>query len=260
MAPRTVRVLSIAGSDSGGGAGIQADLRAFARCGVFGMTAVTAVTAQNTLGVPAVHPVPARVISAQIAAVLDDIGADAVKIGMLAEADAVDAVADALAVLSAEVPVVLDPVLAASAGGTLLTAGGIERLLARLVPRATVVTPNLPEALALTGAGAREADVALARALLRRGAACVVLTGGHRDQPADLVCAGDEVVEIPFERLAATSTHGSGCTHSAALAARLALGDDPLSAARAAQAVAADAIRHGHDDLGGGPGPVDALG
>jgi hydroxymethylpyrimidine/phosphomethylpyrimidine kinase len=268
--PATRRVLTIAGSDSGGGAGIQADLKAFARCGVHGMTAITVVTAQNTLGVQAVHPVAPEVIVAQIRSVAGDIGIDAIKIGMLGDADTVAAVAGCLLQLPPGVPIVVDPVLVATSGARLLDPEARGALLRLIVPLATVLTPNLPEARALVEAGgletaapeeaAGEDDAAtLARALHRLGPACVVVTGGHRAGGDDLFFDGRDVVELPGPRHPSGATHGSGCTHSAALAAHLALGLSPLEAARAARAIASEAVRDGLAELGRGEGPVDAL-
>jgi hydroxymethylpyrimidine/phosphomethylpyrimidine kinase len=253
------RVLSIAGSDSGGGAGIQADLKAFAACGVHGMTAITAITAQNTVGVTAVHPVPPEVIVAQVRAVASDIGVDAVKIGMLGTVATVDAVARALGELPDSVPVVLDPVMVAESGAELLEAPAREALVARLLARATVLTPNLPEARVLTGL--RGADgLELARALLALGPRAVVITGGHRDVATDLFFDGARLVELPGERYPDGAAHGSGCTHSSALAAWLARGADPLTAARRAKEVASAAVRDGLEEIGAGAGPVAVLG
>jgi len=251
------RVLSIAGSDSGGGAGIQADLKAFAACGVHGMTALTAITAQNTVGVTAVHAVPPDVILAQVRAVVDDIGVDAVKIGMLGSEATIAAVAQALDELGDDVPVVVDPVMVSESGAALLDPGARSALVAEILPRATVLTPNVPEAAAL--AGDTLSPDALVRAVHALGPRYVVVTGGHRVQAIDLFFDGDEVVEIPGERFADGAAHGSGCTHSSALAAHLAHGYAPLEAARAAKAVAAAAVRDGLREIGAGPGPVDAL-
>jgi hydroxymethylpyrimidine/phosphomethylpyrimidine kinase len=258
--PRIPRVLSIAGSDSGAGAGVQADLKAFARCGVYGMTAITAVTAQSTMGVTAVHVIPPPIVVAQIRAVLDDLGVDAVKIGMLATAATVEAVADVLGDVRRELPIVLDPVLAASSGSPLLEPDALASLRDRLLPLASVATPNLPEARRLAGELGGGDDAELVRAIHALGPRCVVLTGGHGERLVDLFFDGERLVEIEGARSAAGATHGSGCTHSAALAAQLALGCEPLEAARAAQRVASDAIRLGLTELGAGEGPVDALG
>ena len=255
-------VLSIAGSDSGGGAGIQADLKAFAAAGVHGMTAITAVTIQNTLAVSGVHAVPPDVIAAQVWAVIDDIGVDAVKIGMVGSEGATRAVAVVLReALPAGTPVVLDPVMVAESGARLLEAGAQQALITELLPLATVVTPNVPEARVLAGdeAGAL-APEQLARAVHALGPANVVLTGGHRDEVTDLLFDGVTLTALPGERHPDGAAHGSGCTHSSTLAARLALGDDVLTAARAARVAAGTAVRDGLRDLGAGPGPVDVLG
>ena len=264
--PRTARVLSIAGSDSGGGAGIQADLKAFARCGVHGMSAITAITAQNTVGVTAIHEVPEEIVLAQVRAVVEDIGVDAVKVGMLAGARVVHAVALALSELPGETPVVVDPVLIAESGARLLDAGAERALIEEILPRASVLTPNVPEARALTGlaagdgAGEREEAELLARAVLALGPRAVVLTGGHRDRAVDVFVDGNGVaVEIPGERHPDGAGHGSGCTHSSVLAARMALGDTPLQAARGARELAGEAVARGLRDLGAGAGPVDVL-
>ena len=257
------RVLSIAGSDSGGGAGIQADLKAFARCGVHGMTAITAVTWQNTVTVAGVTPVPPEAILGQVRAVTEDIGVDAVKIGMLGTAETVEAVAAALDLVPG-VPVVLDPVMVAESGAPLLDANARESLLG-LLPRATVLTPNMDEARAIVeqaGGDAGGDAPALARAIVALGPKYVVVTGGHADtdEAIDFFSDGDQVVPIPGPRHPQGAAHGSGCTHSAALAAHLALGFEPLEAAAAAKAVASDAVRDGLRDVGAGQGPVDALG
>jgi hydroxymethylpyrimidine/phosphomethylpyrimidine kinase len=254
-------VLTIAGSDSGGGAGIQADLKAFARCGVHGMCAITAITAQNTLAVQATHQIPPAIVLAQVQAVCEDIGVDAVKVGMLGDLDTALAVAHALEHLIGAAPVVVDPVMVAESGAKLLTPEAQRILVERIVPRATVLTPNLPEARALVSAPALDGPE-LARAVLSLGPQCVVLTGGHRDSAIDLfVQRGDShVVPLAGERHPDGASHGSGCTHSAALAAQLALGETPLSAARTARALAGEAVRRGLRGLGHGPGPVDVLG
>jgi hydroxymethylpyrimidine/phosphomethylpyrimidine kinase len=257
---RIPRVLSIAGSDSGAGAGIQADLKAFAACGVHGMTAITAITAQNTVGVTAVHPIPPDVIIAQVRAVASDIGVDAVKIGMLGDAATIEAVARALNELPADTPIVLDPVMVAESGAQLLDPGARATLIDLLLPRATVVTPNLPEARTLVG-DERERDANdLARAIHALGPRTVVVTGGHRDEAIDVFFDGDRLVELPGERHPGGGAHGSGCTHSSVLAARLALGDDPLEAARKARERASQAVAQGLREIGAGAGPVDILG
>src|SRR5215217_6756083 len=221
------RVLSIAGSDSGGGAGIQADLKAFARCGVHGMTAITAITAQNTEAV----------------------------------ATALDLIPDA--------PVVHDPVMVAESGGRLLDEDAQEALTTLLLPRAAVVTPNVPEARTLAGASgeggpggeaAADDSAQLAREVHALGPAAVVVTGGHRQQAVDVFFDGRQLVEIPGERYVDGAAHGSGCTHSSALAAHIALGLAPLEAARAAKQIASEAVRDGLRSVGAGPGPVDVFG
>jgi len=272
---RIPRVLSIAGSDSGGGAGIQADLKAFAACGVHGMTAITAITAQNTVGVTAVHPIPPEAILAQVRAVASDIGVDAVKIGMLGDRRTIEAVAQALDELPAATPVVLDPVMVAESGAELLDPAARATLCAELIPRATVITPNLPEARALLGEAAPGEDApggvapgdlpaedvaAIARRLHAMGPRVVVVTGGHRTETIDTFFDGERLVELPGPRHPDGATHGSGCTHSSVLAARLAHGDDPLEAARAAKELASRAVENGLRELGAGAGPVDILG
>lgn len=252
------RVLSIAGSDSGGGAGIQADLKAFARCGVHGMTAITAITAQNTVAVTAVHAVPPEVIVEQVRAVATDIGVDAVKIGMLGTAETIEAVHEALDLLG-EAPVVLDPVMVAESGAVLLDEDARELLRDRLLPRAAVVTPNLAEARVLAGGG-KETPEDLARAVHALGPRAVVVTGGDGGDATDVFFDGGEPVAIPGPRYQDGAAHGSGCTHSSALAAHLALGLEPLEAARRAKALASEAVRDGLRGIGSGPGPVDVLG
>jgi hydroxymethylpyrimidine/phosphomethylpyrimidine kinase len=251
-------VLSIAGSDSGGGAGIQADLKAFARCGVHGMTAITAITAQNTVGVEAVEPVSPETIVAQVRAVAGDIGVDAVKIGMLGAAATVDAVVEALAFVG-EAPVVIDPVMVAESGAVLLDTEARTALVEQLLPLAAVVTPNIPEARALTGAGEGDSQEDLAREVLALGPRAVVVTGGHSERVVDLFFDGREAVEIAGECHPAGAAHGSGCTHSSALAAYLALGETPVEAARKAREVASAAVASGLREIGEGPGPVDVF-
>jgi hydroxymethylpyrimidine/phosphomethylpyrimidine kinase len=248
------RCLSIATSDSSGGAGIQADLKAFAAAGCYGASVVVALTAQNTTGVTAVHEVPAAFIRAQLDAVLDDIGADAVKTGALVSEAAVTTVAD---VLQRYRPVlVVDPVLAASTGAPLLTPDGVRALVARLLPLATVVTPNLLEARRLTGLSGDRA--ALAERLVAMGARAALVTGGH-GEPVDHLFDGREHLAIPITRVDSNATHGSGCTHSATLTAALASGRSLVDAARIAAATSARAIADGLAELGAGDGPVDVL-
>ena len=260
--PSPPRLLTIAGSDSGGGAGIQADLKAFARCGAHGMSAITAITAQNTVAVTDVYPLPPEAIVAQVRAVVEDIGVDAVKIGMLGTSETIAAVEQALDLVG-NAPVVLDPVMVAESGARLLDEDAEDALRTRLLPRVTVVTPNLPEARVLAEAlpEAAQAEPAdLARAIHALGPANVVVTGGHREQAIDTFFDGERLVELPGERYPEGAAHGSGCTHSSALAAHLALGFDPLEAARRAKQIASEAVRDGLRGLGEGAGPVDVLG
>jgi hydroxymethylpyrimidine/phosphomethylpyrimidine kinase len=259
-AARIPVVLSIAGSDSGGGAGIQADLKAFARAGVHGATAITAITAQSTVAVDAVEAVSPAMIEAQVRSVAGDLGVDAVKIGMVGGVAAIRAVAAALDALRAGTPVVLDPVMVAESGGRLLDADAEDALRELLVPRATVVTPNVPEARVLVRAEDTVPAEDLVRAVHALGPRVAIVTGGHREAAVDLLFDGHRFVELPGERHPDGAAHGSGCTHSSTLAARLALGDDPVQAARTARAVAAEAVRDGLRELGEGPGPVNVLG
>ncbi len=229
------RCLTIAGSDSGGGAGIQADLKAFAAAGCFGTSAIVALTAQNTTGVSAVHEVPVELVEAQLAAVFYDIGVDAAKTGMLFSRRVIEVVAGFLS--DRPVPLVVDPVLVASSGARLLQDDAVETLVARLFPLATVVTPNLDEAELLAGAKAPQRE--LAERLHALGAAAVLVTGGHGDEVVDHLFDGERHVEIPVERYAVAATHGAGCTHSATLAAGLARGLGLEEAARGAARAAA---------------------
>jgi hydroxymethylpyrimidine/phosphomethylpyrimidine kinase len=273
-------------------------VKAFARCGVHGTTAITAITAQNTVGVSAIHQVPGELVLAQVRAVIADIGADAVKVGMLGTTEVTLAVARALDELPQGTPVVVDPVMVAESGARLLDSDAQQALVAEILPRASVLTPNLPEARALAGAatapdsvvhanaargepsmqtavGASGADeraasgdddaeaLALALALLEMGPQVVVLTGGHRRRAADLFldsAAPGSPVSIEGERHADGAAHGSGCTHSSVLTAQLALGSAPLQAARVARALAGEAVARGLRDVGTGAGPVDVLG
>ena len=248
------RCLTIAGSDSGGGAGIQADLKAFAAAGCFGTSAIVALTAQNTTGVTAVHELPVDFVRAQLDAVYDDVGVDGAKTGMLYSRAVIETVADFLA--GRNVPLVVDPVMIASSGATLLQSDAVEALVALLFPLATVVTPNLHEAQALAGSGTRHE---LAERIHELGAPAVVVTGGHGDEAVDQLFDGERHVEIPVERYDTGATHGAGCTHSATLAAALARGLSLEEAAREAARVASAAVRHGLAEIGAGDGPVDVL-
>lgn len=258
-ARRIPAVLSIAGSDSGGGAGIQADLKAFARCGVHGMTAITAITAQNTVGVEAVEVVAPETIVAQVRAVAEDIGVDAVKIGMLGTADTVEAVVEALSYVGGA-PIVIDPVMVAESGAVLLDEAARGALVERLLPLTTVATPNIPEARVLTGLAEAATQADLAGGVLGLGPRVAVVTGGHSDELADVFFDGSALVEIEGERHSDGAAHGSGCTHSSALAAFLARGATPLEAARKARDVASAAVGAGLRELGSGAGPVDVFG
>ncbi len=248
------RCLTIAGSDSGGGAGVQADLKAFAAAGCHGMSAIVALTAQNTVGVSAVHEVPPAFVRAQLEAVFDDLGVDAAKTGMLFSVPVIETVVDYLA--AQPVPLVVDPVLIASSGARLFEEDAVETLVARLFPLATVVTPNLAEAEALVGTGSKRE---LAERLHELGAPAVIVTGGH-GEPVDHLFDGTRHVEIPVERHEVAATHGAGCTHSATLAALLARGESLEQAARGAAQAASRAVAQGHPELGAGEGPVDVLG
>ena len=249
------RCLTIAGSDSGGGAGIQADLKAFAAAGCYGMSVVVALTAQNTVGVTAVEESPTGFVAAQLSAVFSDIGVDAAKTGMLFSARLIETVASFLA--EHRVPLVVDPVMVASSGAKLLEDEAIAVLVRRLFPLATVVTPNLLEAVAIAGfEGSRRA---LAERIHELGAPAVIVTGGHGEAAVDHLFDGERHVEIPVPRHAVAATHGAGCTHSATLAALLARGESLEQAARGAADAASAAVAHGLAELGAGDGPVDVL-
>jgi hydroxymethylpyrimidine/phosphomethylpyrimidine kinase len=249
------RALTIATSDSGGAAGIQADLKAFAAAGAYGMSALVALTAQNTVGVTAIHELPPGFVVAELDAVWSDIGVDAGKTGMLFSRRLIECVADWLE--AHRFPLVVDPVLVASSGATLLEDDAVSMLVERLFPLATVVTPNLLEAEALAGfAGRREA---LAEHIWKLGAPAVLVTGGHGEAAVDHLFDGSRHVEIPVPRHLVAATHGAGCTHSATLAALLARGQSLESAARGAAAAASAAVLHGLPELGSGDGPVDVL-
>ena len=254
------RCLTIAASDSGGGAGIQADLKAFARLGCHGMSAIVALTAQNTVEVTAVHEAPPEFIRAELEAIFTDIGVDAAKTGMLFSRRIVETVA---AYLEAHpVPLVVDPVMVAAAGPKLLEDDAVETLKGRLFPLATVVTPNLHEACALAGVPySDEADRSdLAERIHALGAPAVVVTGGHGADAVDWLFDGERHTPIPVERYAEEATHGAGCTHSASLTAFLARGESLEEAARAAAQVATEAVRSGLTEIGSGSGPVDVFG
>jgi len=256
--PRVPTVISIAGSDSGGGAGIQADLKAFARCGVHGTTAITALTAQNTVAVEAVVATPPEMIVAQVRAVASDIGIDAVKIGMLGDEATIEAVAESLGLVG-DVPVVLDPVMVAESGAALLDAHAKVALIERLLPLVMVATPNLAEARELAGRREGGTQRELGEAILVLGPDAVIVTGGHTEKGADVLVDANGYLEIEGPRFADGAAHGSGCTHSSAVAALLARGMELDEAARWAREIAAEAVGHGLREIGAGPGPVDVL-
>ncbi|MFL6718279.1 MAG: bifunctional hydroxymethylpyrimidine kinase/phosphomethylpyrimidine kinase [Burkholderiaceae bacterium] len=259
---RYLRVLTIAGSDSGGGAGIQADLKTFAALGCYGMSAITAITAQNTLGVAAIQPLPAALLTQQIDAVATDIGVDAVKIGMLHDPEVVLAVAAAIR-RHGWTRVVLDPVMVATSGDALIARETVAVLVRELFPLATVVTPNLDEAALLLGRPVtREAELAQAAAdLLALGAPAMLLKGGHLagEELVDLLLqAGQPPQRYASARIASSNTHGTGCTLSSAIACYLARGHGLAEAVRLARGYVVEAIRHGADvRVGGGHGPLN---
>jgi hydroxymethylpyrimidine/phosphomethylpyrimidine kinase len=255
--PVPARVLTVAGSDSGGGAGIQADLKTMLALGVHGMSVVTAVTAQDSTGVHGYWELPAAAVDAQLAAVLDDIGVDAVKTGMLASPELVGVTAKRLADVTA--PVVVDPVCVSKHGDPLLVPEAVEAILVELLPLATVVTPNLDEVSRLTGVDVDDAVSArrAADALIGFGARWALVKGGHLPgDPVDLLTDGDEVVELRAERLDTVHTHGTGCTLASAIAAYLALGRPVPEAVAEAKRYVTGAIAGGFA-LGSGIGPVD---
>ncbi len=255
--PAPPRVLAIAGSDSGGGAGIQADLKTMLALGVHGMTVICAVTAQNSVGVQGYWELPSAAVLAQLDSVLSDIGAQAIKTGMLASAELVQTVCDRLAEVAA--PVVVDPVAVSKHGDSLLSAGTLDAVRERLLPLATVVTPNLYEAELLTGLRITDEGEMLAAAqmIIAMGPQWVLMKGGHlRGNPVDLLVDRERVVRYPGQRIPTVHTHGTGCTLASAIASRLAFGDDVPTAVRAAKEYVTGAIG-GAFALGAGIGPVD---
>ncbi len=252
------RVLIIAGSDSGGGAGVQADIKTVTALGGYAATAITAVTVQNTLGVSAIHPIPAEIVIAQARAVLDDIGADAIKTGMLGDARVVEAVADLLDATTG-LPIVIDPVMVSTSGAVLLDASAIEAVRERLVPRATLLTPNAPEAATLTGltAGTTDDLRRAGHALLELGAAAVLMKGGHIQGPRVIDLLITPVSETRFEsgRIDSRHTHGTGCTLASACAVGLARGMSLEIAVERARDYVLEAIRRA-PGLGAGHGPL----
>ena len=259
MPPKSIpKAMTIAGSDSGGGAGVQADLKTFAALGVFGTSVLTAITAQNTVGVFAVHEIPTGIIAAQIDAVMTDIGADAVKTGMLASTAIIECVAGQLQ--NHRVPwLVVDPVMVAKSGDRLLWEDAVEALRTLLLPLASVVTPNIPEAEVLTGikiANGRDMRQAAER-IVAMGARSVIVKGGHREGPAtDLFYDGSRFQEFSAPRIDTRNTHGTGCTFASAVAAGLARGMEVIDAVALAKEYVTEAIRHSLA-LGKGHGPLN---
>jgi hydroxymethylpyrimidine/phosphomethylpyrimidine kinase len=254
---RLAKALTIAGSDSGAGAGIQADLKTFAALGVYGTSVITAITAQNTVEVTRIFELDPRLVAAQIDAVAEDIGAHAVKTGMLANSRIIQTVASKIREHNIK-KLVVDPVMVAKSGDLLLRKEAIAALRARLIPLAAVVTPNIPEAEALTGMRIRTArDVELAaRRLIEMGARGVVVKGGHRKGAAvDIFCDGRNFHQFGSRRIRTRHTHGTGCTFSAAIAAYLAKGENVHTAVARAKAFITEAIRHGFA-VGAGHGPT----
>lgn len=252
--------LTIAGSDSGGGAGIQADLKTFSALGVYGASVITAVTAQNTRTVTAVHNIPGQIVAAQIDAVLDDLEVAAIKIGMLSTPEIIETVADAISGFTG--PIVLDPVMVAKSGDTLLQQNAIEALRDRLIPLATLITPNLPEAATLLqSVPATNVELALkqAEALRMQGAKAVLMKGGHADSPdcVDLLVSDQSLLRLSVKRIDTASTHGTGCTLSSAIAAHLAKGNSLKQAVTAAHEYLQSAIAEADQlKIGQGHGPV----
>jgi hydroxymethylpyrimidine/phosphomethylpyrimidine kinase len=254
----TARVLTIAGSDSGGGAGIQADLKTMLAHGVHGMSVLTAITAQNSVGVQGIWPLPVEAIRAQFSSVVEDIGVDAVKTGMLGTREVVECVADLLAGL-ASVPLVVDPVCASKHGDALIDDDALSALRNRLIPLATVLTPNLDEAALLTGSSRDTPVEELAEQLLALGPEWVLVKGGHRrGDPVDHLARGGRSFSYVAARADNRHTHGTGCTLASALACRLALGADVPAAMSAAKHYITGAVRAGFP-LGSGIGPTDHL-
>ena len=253
--------LTIAGSDSSGGAGIQADLKTFAALGVYGASVITALTAQNTMGVRGVHQVPADFVAAQFKAVMDDLAVMAIKIGMVGNAAVIEILSEQIR-QGPSVPVVLDPVMVASSGDRLLEADAVDALRSRLIPRALLITPNLPEAAALLGEPIATSEVAVqdqGRRLLALGCGAVLIKGGHGEGPEsiDYLINDREVIALRATRLPTANTHGTGCSLSSAIAAGLAKGEPLEQAAREAKSwisaavAAADRLQVGH-----GHGPI----
>jgi len=256
------RVLVIAGSDSGGGAGIQADIKTISALGAYAATAITAVTVQNTQGVTGIHVVPPRIVTGQITAVMEDIGADCIKIGMLGNGEIIHAVADALDACAPGVPLVLDPVMVAKGGAHLLEEAAVDALKTRLLPRSTVLTPNIPEAEALTGSAIRDLDdmARLGETLRGMGPRTVYMKGGHMEGPdvMDVLVGEDEETVFQSPRIDTPHTHGTGCTLASAIAAGIAQGMDLIDAAARAHDYVRAAIEAA-PGLGRGHGPLNHL-
>jgi len=256
------RVLTIAGSDSGGGAGIQADLKTFSALGCYGMSAITALTAQNTVAVTQIHEVPPAFVAAQIDAVIEDIGVDAVKIGMLSSPEIIEIVASRLEVHQVN-KIVLDPVMVAKSGDKLLKEEAIQTLKSRLIPMATIITPNIPEAEVLTGmiiTSPEDAEQA-AHALSNLGPEAILIKGGHSSEEVSrdvlLLKNPPQMIQLMDKRIITNNTHGTGCTLSSAIAANLAKGLEVLAAVQAAKAYISKAIAAGAAyEIGSGHGPV----
>lgn len=259
LSGRVARVLTIAGSDSGGGAGIQADIKTITCLGGYASTAITAITAQNTHGVSGIHPVPAHVVQQQIEAVLSDIGADAIKTGMLLNADIITAIAQSLEKYARTIPLVLDPVMVAKGGAALLEPDAVAALRTRLIPRATLLTPNLPEAALLTGQTIETlADMQAAIPALRAlGAEAILLKGGHLegDSVTDLLITRDHVEAFTERKIISPNTHGTGCTLASAIACGLAQQLSLPDAITRARHYVRDAITHARP-IGSGHGPL----
>jgi hydroxymethylpyrimidine/phosphomethylpyrimidine kinase len=253
--------LTIAGSDSSGGAGIQADLKTFAALGVYGASVITALTAQNTTGVTGVFPVPSSFIAAQFEAVVSDLAVDAIKTGMLGDAETVEVVASLLGKITK--PVVVDPVMVATSGDVLLPPDAVAAVRETLIPRATLITPNLPEAAKLLDCAIAETENDMrqqAEALLKLGCSAVLLKGGHGsgDASVDIFFDGTTSRQLSRPRIATRNTHGTGCTLSAAIAAHIALGRTPSDAVAASKAFVWHALQSGSEQtIGRGHGPID---
>ena len=254
------KAMTIAGSDSGGGAGIQADLKTFAALGVYGTSVLTAITAQNTVGVTGIHEIPVDIVAAQIEAVMSDIGADAVKTGMLSSSGIIETVARELAHFRVD-RLVIDPVMVAKSGDRLLREEAVNALRIRLLPLATVVTPNIPEAETLAGMKVQSKEDArrAAEVIFGMGAKAVVVKGGHLEgPPVDLFYDGREFQEFSAPRIETANTHGTGCTFASAIAAGLAKGMEAVDAVAAAKEYVTEAIRRSSDlgEVGQGHGPL----